>query len=158
MNHRILAWFITISKTKRKSSSERNFKCLTPFNQGFCTCNHIVPLHTNCDLCMSALMGNNLMYGFPLATLSLLFFRSIHSEGHTGVNTVPISCGGSLLREWNVLVRALYFSLYWVRHEVIRNNLRGDWLLSTYNGLNPYLLLTCNRPNSQASNLDIFLF
>ena len=53
-------------------------------------------LHTNCDLCMSALMGNNLMYGFPLATLSLLFFRSIHSEGHTGVNTVPTSCGGSL--------------------------------------------------------------
>lgn len=95
------------------------------------------------------------MYGFPLATLSLLFFRSIHSEGHTGVNTVPISCGGSLLREWNVQVRTLSFSLYWVRHEVIRNNLRGDWLLGTYNGLNPYLLLICNRPNSQASSLDI---
>lgn len=42
----------------------------------------------------------------PFSTLPHSFFRSIRSEGHTGVNTVPTSCGASLLREWNVQVRA----------------------------------------------------
>lgn len=34
----------------------------------------------------------------------LLYCRSTHSEAHTGVNTVPTSCGDSLLREWGVQV------------------------------------------------------
>ena len=91
----------------------------------------------------------------PRATLSLLFFRSTHSGGRTGVNTVPTSCGDSLLREWDVQVRALPFSPDYVSYEAIRSNSWGALLFCTYNGLDPCLLLTCNRLDSQAASLII---